>query len=378
MKRTLFTLIIAAVGSLCTTACDDEPIERPDDTLPVAVESVTLNKTTVELSIGSSLTLEHTVRPVDATEKAVTWRSTDEHVATVDNGTVTALNEGVTTVVVTTKDGGRTAGCIITVVPHEVESVVVSPNAATLTPGDELALQATVYPLDATNRTVTWSSDSPAVTVDADGMVTAVSGGVAIVTATTEDGGKTAFSQITVLNLNLGTVSFASDKTWTVGAQVWSDVVMAAGCDKTDYDGGTLDGGYKADCRRNPGYGDMFSYEAANLYAAELCPAPWRVPTIDDFVTLDMTLNDREDAGGRTGDQASLDNYLDPELWNAKYGGYAIANSILGQGDYAYYTSSSQNAMGIALQLHLARYQKAVYPQYGSIKSYGFMLRCVR
>ena len=83
---------------------------------PVSVTGVTLDETELALYTGGSATLTATVAPDNATNKAVTWSSSDNTVATVDqNGTVTAVGAGKTTISVTTEDGGKTATCTVTV-----------------------------------------------------------------------------------------------------------------------------------------------------------------------------------------------------------------------------------------------------------------------
>ncbi len=79
----------------------------------VEVESVTLDKTAVTLDVGASTRLTATVAPSDATNKTVTWSSSDASVATVSDGTVTAVAEGTTTVTATA--GGKSATCTVTV-----------------------------------------------------------------------------------------------------------------------------------------------------------------------------------------------------------------------------------------------------------------------
>ena len=82
----------------------------------VLVESVTLNKTELEVGTGKSALLKATVTPDDATNKKVTWRSDDPAIATVDaNGKVTGVAAGETRIVVTTVDGGKTASCTVKV-----------------------------------------------------------------------------------------------------------------------------------------------------------------------------------------------------------------------------------------------------------------------
>ena len=168
----------------------------------VAVTGVTLNKATLSLIAGASETLTATVAPADATNKKVTWKSSDAAVATVDAaGKVTAVKAGEATITVTTEDGGKTATCKVTVkaAAVAVTGVTLNKTALTLNIGASETLSATVAPADATNKKVTWkSSDAAVATVDTNGKVTAVKAGEATITVTTEDGGKTATCKVTV------------------------------------------------------------------------------------------------------------------------------------------------------------------------------------
>lgn len=86
------------------------------EALPVAVTGLSLNKENVSLVIGDSETLVATVSPDNATNKAVTWKSSDTNVATVDgNGKVTGIKKGTTTITATTEDGGFKDTCLVTV-----------------------------------------------------------------------------------------------------------------------------------------------------------------------------------------------------------------------------------------------------------------------
>ena len=151
----------------------------------VDVTSVTLNKTELTLTEGDSETLTATVKPDDATDKTVTWTSSDASIASVDaNGKVTAVKDGSATI--TAKAGEKTATCAVTVSKNvvAVTSVTLNKTELTLTEGDSETLAATVKPDDATDRTVTWStSDATVATVDNNGKVTAVKEGSATITA---------------------------------------------------------------------------------------------------------------------------------------------------------------------------------------------------
>ena len=168
----------------------------------VNVTEVTLDKTELTLTEGGTETLTATVRPDNADNRKVTWSSDKTDVATVDGaGRVTAVKAGEAVVTVTTEDGGKTATCKVTVKAKTVSvtEVTLDRTELTLTEGEAETLTATVRPDNADNRKVTWSSDKTEVaTVDGAGRVTAVKAGEAVVTVTTEDGGKTATCKVTV------------------------------------------------------------------------------------------------------------------------------------------------------------------------------------
>ena len=168
----------------------------------VAVTGVSLDKTKADLTEGESVTLKATVAPANATDKTVSWSSSDASVAAVDaNGKVTAKKAGTATITATTKSGGKKATCTVNVKAKTVAVTGISldKTQAGMEVGDTLTLQATVTPANATDKTVTWSSsDASVAAVDANGKVTAKKAGTATVTATTKSGGKKATCTITV------------------------------------------------------------------------------------------------------------------------------------------------------------------------------------
>ena len=182
----------------------------------VAVESVTLDKSSLELTEGETATLTATVKPDNATNKTVTWTSSSSSIATVDqNGKITAVSEGTATI--TAKAGDKTATCSVTVKKNTVavESVTLDKSSLELTEGETATLTATVKPDNATNKTVTWSSDKTSVaTVDANGKVTAVAEGTATITA--KAGDKTATCSVTVKKNVIAVESVTLDITSTI------------------------------------------------------------------------------------------------------------------------------------------------------------------
>ena len=185
----------------------------------VNVTEVTLDKTELTLTEGETETLTATVKPDNADNRKVTWSSDKTDVATVDGvGRVTAVKAGEAVVTVTTEDGGKTATCKVTVKAKTVSvtEVTLDKTELTLTEGETETLTATVKPDNADNRKVTWSSDKTEVaTVGGDGRVTAVKAGEAVVTVTTEDGGKTATCKVTV-KAKVVPVTGVDVKPWSV------------------------------------------------------------------------------------------------------------------------------------------------------------------
>ena len=177
----------------------EKPVEQT-----VKVTGVTLDKTSLNLEINDSAKLTVAVKPDNATNKNVTWASSDASVASVDqNGNVKALKAGTATITVTTKDGSHKATCTVTV-NAEVEDVKVTgvtldKTSLSLEIDDSAKLTATVKPDNATNKNVTWSSsDASVASVDQKGNVKALKAGTTTITVTTKDGNYKATCTITV------------------------------------------------------------------------------------------------------------------------------------------------------------------------------------
>ncbi|MFR0558794.1 Ig-like domain-containing protein [Pseudoscardovia radai] len=161
----------------------------------VDVTSVTLDASSLSLTEGDTQTLTATILPTNATNKSLTWTSSDPSVATVSRGVVTAVKAGTATITARSANG-KTATAAVTVTPKEPQRVPVTivsltPNPLALTEGTSGQLKAAVLPTNATDKSLTWASSDPSVaTVDANGTVTAVKAGTATVTATASNGVK--------------------------------------------------------------------------------------------------------------------------------------------------------------------------------------------
>ena len=159
--------------------------------IPTLSTSIALNQTTTTLKVSETITLIATILPENATNKSVTWKSSNEAVAIVDaNGVVTAIALGEAIITVTTVDGSNlSATCKVSVVPTLAETITFDKTEISFEATETATLVATVLPELTTNKSVIWTSSNEAVaTVDANGVVTAIAVGEAVITATTTDG----------------------------------------------------------------------------------------------------------------------------------------------------------------------------------------------
>lgn len=166
VPRLIVAICVVGMGILYACSKDDDDINSDDE---VAVTGVSLENTTLSLSIGSSATLNATIEPSDASNSSVTWSSSDETVATVSDGTVTAVAAGSATITVTAEDGDYTATCAVTVTESSSSSgsysqssgeVSVSGETYSSTASDENAVKVTGGTFTMTNCTVTKTGDT--------------------------------------------------------------------------------------------------------------------------------------------------------------------------------------------------------------------------
>jgi len=186
---------------------------------------------------------------------------------------------------------------------------------------------------------------------------------------------------------------FATSHTWTIqgtGArpsQEWSDAVTATACaPRTTFNGGTV-GNFNADCRNSYGNanfsGHYFSWCAVMRFADTLCPYPWRVPTVQDFVDLDLNL-------GGPGNSVTITNVIGLRGYTGnlnsanggRWGGSRFTSGVGGTGGFIghdvnsiYWSSTERDAESVFI-LHLQANWSS--PNSWNPKSNGFALRCVR
>ena len=170
-------------------------------TNPIAVKSVKLSKTSASVVKGYTITLKPTINPSNATNKKVTWKSSNTKIATVTSaGVVKGVRAGTANITVITADGKKTAVCKVKVTnPVAVKSIKLNKTSVSIAKGKTYTLQATITPSNATNKTVTWkSSNTKIATVSSKGVVKGVKAGTVTITAVTKDGSKKASCKVTV------------------------------------------------------------------------------------------------------------------------------------------------------------------------------------
>ena len=164
------------------------------------IESISLNKSNITLSKGTSETLKATINPSDTTDdKTLKWTSSNPNIATVDNtGKVTAVGGGTATITVKSQNG-KEASCEVKVT-SKIESISLNKSNITLSKGTSETLKATINPSDATDdKTLTWKSEDENIAkVDGNGKVTGVGTGTTNITVTTSNG-KSAACKVTVV-----------------------------------------------------------------------------------------------------------------------------------------------------------------------------------
>ncbi|OPJ65071.1 Ig-like domain-containing protein [Clostridium oryzae] len=175
------TTVVGGYKDYCIVNVNKAPI--------VDVTGIKLDKNTARLTVGESIALKAAIEPKNATVQQVRWTSGDEKVAKVDdNGNVTGVSAGMTTILARSADGKYIDLCYIDV-REKIDSVNLSKSSLSMKVGDKpVIIGATVAPSTVKNKKVIWKSSNPmAACVDTDGKVYAVSKGTTTITATSDE-----------------------------------------------------------------------------------------------------------------------------------------------------------------------------------------------
>lgn len=194
---------------------------------PIHTESVSLSSSREDLHVGESIKLTAVITPEDATNQNVTWISDNEGIVIVDsNGSVSAVATGTATITVTTEDGSFTDTCDVTVT-QPVTGISLEWSTLTVYAGTEsMPLISTVYPANASNKNLIWSSSNNSVATVVGGLVNPLSSGTTIITVTTEDGGFTDTCVVTVKERKIESSVYSIDSTYISGIAVNTSVTQ--------------------------------------------------------------------------------------------------------------------------------------------------------
>ena len=155
----------------------------------IPVESITASSNYLSINVGETRQITYTILPANATDKTVTYSSSDNSKVSVDQlGNIRALEEGDVLITITCSNGVSTDCQVIVSAVSEVVAVngiSLNKTSVNMHTGDTLALKATISPTNATNKSVKWESSAPTVaSIDNNGLVTALSDGSATITCT--------------------------------------------------------------------------------------------------------------------------------------------------------------------------------------------------
>ncbi len=178
------------------------------------VTGITIDKRTLDIRVGSFQELRATVSPDNASDKSVTWSSSDNNVASVsESGIVTAHKAGKTTITVAANSNNAIKDYCEVNVLQPVTGITISESVINFSSlGSTKQLIATVIPDDASNKSIKWASSNTSVcTVSDNGFVIGVGPGTSVISVTTVDGGFVAVCIVT-LNDTSGIMAVKLDK----------------------------------------------------------------------------------------------------------------------------------------------------------------------
>ncbi|WP_165750483.1 Ig-like domain-containing protein [Cellulophaga sp. Z1A5H] len=328
-----------AIGTATITVTTEDGGFTATSTITVqsatfAVTGITVDPTAITITNGSTTTLNETIAPANAMNQNVTWTSSDDAIASVSaTGVVTGNAIGTATITVTTEDGGFTATSTITVqsVTFAVTGITVDPTAITITNGSTTTLTETIAPANATNQNVTWSSDNTSVaTVNPSGVVTSVGVGDAKITVTTEDGGFTATSLVTVeAPANQAPTAVASSD---VISGILDLVVKFTGSTSSDPDASDVltyawdfgDGAFAT--TSNPSH----TFTTAGKYTVTLTVSDDGTPILNNTDTITITVGEPDiTAFVDAGEDMEVAPFFDQFTLNGSFSGSTTVSSIL-------------------------------------------------
>ena len=197
VAKNIGTAYITVTVTCASPECPTHPATAEINVVPTPVESITLSEQNVTLRVGDTHNLTATITPEDATEKTIEWKSSNDDIATVENGTITAISKG--EVDITANIDGKSAVCHVEVQNIPVEGIELNQDELKLKDNDEpYILIATVYPENAGNKELIWESSDTSVATVQNGIVTPVKEGNTIITVKSQENPEEIYEQCNV------------------------------------------------------------------------------------------------------------------------------------------------------------------------------------
>ena len=308
-------------------------VKSKSSSVPVSSIAITSNTSNVSVKVGSSISTSYSITPSNATNKGVTWRSSNSNVASVDgNGKVTGRSVGTATISVTSNDGGKTASYSVHVYNDvAVTGVTITSNKSNVIvrAGTTVGTSCSVAPSNATNKGVTWSSSNSGVaTVDGNGTVKGVSAGTANITVKTNDGGKTDSYTVYVYQENVELPG--NSKHFLIKPKV--NTGLATDYDNGDRKNGTNVGAYGI----HKGYNQLWRFDD---YRGKY--GGYAIVTYGGDFVLDVYRPTNGNMNIDYGDNIDIYAFDDPDaqIWNA---------TKLWDGSYVFRLNGTNGAMTIS------------------------------
>lgn len=206
--KSLGTTYITATSGESKTTCVVTVVDK------ISLASIS-TKSSITIKELDKTKLSVTYNPNNATNKKVTWKSSNSNIATVDqNGVVTGISAGSATITVISNDGGKVATCkvIVEAISKKINNISLNKTELTLVAGTEETLTVKYDPEYAENKKITWTSSNERVAIVEKGKITTIRPGNVEIKAVSEDGKKEAICQLTVTSPPIKSITFETDK----------------------------------------------------------------------------------------------------------------------------------------------------------------------
>ena len=346
-------VFLAAIGLLFACTPKENPSnggnnnDKGGNTQPTVVEltGIALTEHEITLEKGGNKILEVKFTPENATNKTLTWVSSNPSIVTVTDGIVVGVAPGSTEIIV--KSDNLTDKCQVTVV-ISAASVSLDQTEITLAPGGRATLKATVLPEDTTDE-LEWTSSDEAIATVKDGEVSAVAEGDAIITAKAGDKTATCSVKVVFIAVDLGlSVKWAECNLGASSPEeygdyyAWGETEIKTTYNWSTYKFGTSSSGPFSKYNTSSSYGTVDNktvLDPEDDVANVKLGGNWRMPTDTEWTELrtkcKWTWTTRNGVNGRRVTGPSGNSIFLPTA------GYRYDSNLYSVGSYGLYWSSS-------------------------------------